>query len=147
MEALITDPAARLAMCGAAVFFLTGLITGIWKYYGIRTSPKAEAPYYTNIAHRAALLYSFSAILLALFASLSAFPDQLNLIAVASLLFFFSSAILRYIQLGLKNETENQHLNPASPTGELIFLSILIIGEVGGFLVLGGGFVVRLMQG
>jgi len=146
MEQLIIDPAARLAMCGAAVFFMTGLITGVWKYYGIRTSPKAEAPYYTNIAHRAALLYSFSAILLAIFASLSALPYWLNLSSVAVLLFFFSSAILRYIQLGIKNETENQHLNPGNPTGELVFLSLLILGEVGGFLVLMIGFVMRLLQ-
>ena len=146
MEQLIIDPAARLAMCGAALFFMAGLMTGVWKYYGIRTSPKAEAPYYTNIAHRAALLYSFSAILLALFASLSALPDWMNTVAVAALLFFFSSAILRYILLVIKNDTENQHLDPANPTGELIFLSLLIVGEVGGFLVLVIGFVMRLMQ-
>lgn len=146
MEQLIIDPAARLAMCGAAIFFMTGLITGVWKYYKIRTSPKAEAPYYTNIAHRAALLYSFSAILLAQFAALSAFPDLLNTAAVAVLLFFFALAIFRYIQLGIQNETDNQHLNPSSPGGELIFLSILIIGEVGGFLILAGGFAMRLLQ-
>lgn len=146
MEALITIPAAAIAMCAAALYFLTGLLTGVWKYYGIRTSPTAEAPYYVNIAHRSALLYSFAAVLLALFASLSALPDRVNSIATTTVLIFFGIAIARYIYLGIKNETDNQHRNPAHPTGELVMLAAFIIGEIGGFLILLTGFLMRLLQ-
>ncbi len=146
METLITDPAASISMCAAALFFLTALLTGSWKYFEIRRSPKAEAPYYVNIAHRAALMYSFAAMMIAIFAGLSVFPDRVNIAAVLGLLFYFSLAIGRYIYLGIRNETENQHLNPASSTGELVFLLSLMVAEIGGFLVLVAGFLLHIIQ-
>ncbi|MGH8248838.1 MAG: hypothetical protein ACREUU_20715 [Gammaproteobacteria bacterium] len=64
MELLIKAPGALIAIFGAILFFLAALCTGTWKYFSIRTSPTAEAPYYVNIAHRAALMYSLAALLL-----------------------------------------------------------------------------------
>ena len=63
--------------------------------------PQAEAPHYVNIAHRAALMYAFSAQLLAVFGALSAFPAWLNTVAVIPPLVFFAIAIAHYAQLGL----------------------------------------------
>lgn len=146
MESLIATPAATTGMFGAMIFFLTGLLTGAWKYFCIRNSPKAEAPVYVNIAHRAALQYSFAAVLLALFASLSVFPDTVNVIAIGLLLFYFALAIARYLFLGITNTTDNQHLNPPSRTGELVLLGSLIVAETGGFLVLAAGFTLRVLQ-
>ena len=146
MESLIGTPAATTGMIGAMLFFLTGLLTGSWKYFCIRNSAQAVAPVYVNIAHRAALLYSFAALLLAVFASLSVFSNTVNLVAISLPLFYFALAIVRYIFLGITNTTTNQHLNPPSRTGELVLLSSLIIAETGGFLVLATGFMVRVLQ-
>lgn len=147
MILLIKAPGALLAMYGAVLFFLTALLTGCWKYFSIRRSPEAQAPHYVNIAHRAALMYSFASVLLALLAALSAFPNLVNVIAAALPLAYFAIAIARYIQLGILNRTDNQHLNPPSPTGELVLLLSLMIAEIGGFLVLAVGFTLRVMSG
>jgi len=146
MELLIAKPASLTAMFATMIFFFAALVTGIWKYYHIHTSPRAEAPVYVNIAHRAALMYSFGGLLLAVFASLSAFPSAVNVVAVVLPLFFFGFAILGYIMLGLRNTTDNQFLNPPNPKGVLMLMLALIVAEVGGFLVLAAGFVVRVMQ-
>ena len=111
MESLISTPAATLGMIAAMIFFLVALLTGSWKYFCIRSSPQAEAPVYVNIAHRAALMYSFAALLLAVFASLSVFSDTVNLVAIGLPLAYFALAIVRYIFLGITNTTNNQHLN------------------------------------
>ena len=44
---------------------------------------------YVDIAHRAALLYSFATLLLAAFVELSGFPTAVNLIAAFVPIFFF----------------------------------------------------------
>ncbi len=146
MESLISTPAATTGMIAAMIFFMTALLTGTWKYFCIRNSQKAEAPVYVNIAHRAALMYSFAALLLAVFASLSVFSNTVNMVAICLPLFYFALAIVRYIQLGIVNQTDNQHLNPPSRTGELVLLLSLIVAEIGGFVVLAAGFVLRVMQ-
>jgi hypothetical protein len=146
MELLIEKTAAVTAMFGAIVFFFAALVTGSWKYFCIRNSPKAEAPVYVNIAHRAALMYTFATLFLAVLAALSAFPDTVNLVAVVLPLFYFALAIGRYIFLGIVNTTDNQHLNPPSRTGELALLLSLMVAEIGGFAVLAAGFTLRVMQ-
>jgi hypothetical protein len=146
MESLIASPAATTGLFAAMTFFMVGLLTGSWKYFCIRSSPKAEAPVYVNIAHRAALLYSFAALLLAVFASLSVFPDTVNVIAISLPLAYFALAIVRYIQLGIVNTTANQHLNPPSRGGELALLLSLMAAEIGGFGVLAAGFTLRVLQ-
>lgn len=146
MEDLIQNPASLTALFAAELYFMAALLTGCWKYFCIRNSDKAEAPYYVNIAHRAALMYSFSALLLAVFASLSAFSDTVNLVAVILPLIYFTLAIARYIQLGIRNTTDNQHLNPPNRTAELVFLVSLMVAEIGGFATLAAGFTYRVIM-
>ena len=146
MESLISTPAATTGMIAAMIFFMTALLTGTWKYSCIRNSQSAEAPVYVNIAHRAALMYSFAALLLAVFASLSVFSNTVNMVAICLPLFYFALAIVRYIQLGIVNQTDNQHLNPPSRTGELVLLLSLIVAEIGGFVILAAGFTLRVLQ-
>ena len=69
-------PAVRLCLVSAGVFFSVGLLTGVWKYIEIARSPKAQSPVYVDVAHRAALLYSFASLLLAEFASLSVWSSE-----------------------------------------------------------------------
>lgn len=142
----LTEPAVRLCVLSSGVFFLIGLLTGSWKYFHIARSPKAVAPVYVDIAHRAALLYSFASLLLAVFAGLSVWSDTVNLIAAALPLFFFAFAIVGYVAHGILQDTDNQLLKPhrlgtATLPPALVAASmwLLMAAEIGGFAVLFAG--------
>ncbi|WP_028081044.1 hypothetical protein [Solimonas soli] len=139
-------PAAALALVGAGLFFTAGLVTGVWKYAHIARRGDAQAPVYVDIAHRAALLYSFAALLLVQFAQLSAWRETTNLWATALPLAFFAVAILGYALHGWLDDTDNQFRRPqrvgriALPKHALLlFMLLLVIAEIGGFLVLFAG--------
>lgn len=132
-----------LAIVAAGVFFLTGLLTGAWKYHHIHRSENAQAPAYVDIAHRSSLLYSFAALLVAVFAGLSAWDDALDFWATAAQLAFFALAIGGYIVHGFLQDTDNQLRRPHRvgntdlPKGSLeTFMWLLMLAEIGGFLVL-----------
>ena len=137
------EPAIKLALVSCGVFFLTGLVTGIWKYAHIMRSATAQAPAYVDICHRAALLYSFACLVLAQFAALSAWPEAVDFWATLALVFFFAQAIASYAVHGFLQDTDNMlrrphvlgrgHVHPALVTA---FMAALIVAEVGGFLVL-----------
>jgi hypothetical protein len=59
----------------AGPIFLLALVLGIWKYRQMATSENHLAHPYVDIAHRAALLYSFATMLVAVFVELSAWPS------------------------------------------------------------------------
>src|SRR3546814_12404853 len=92
--------AARLALVAAGLFFLSGLLTGVWKYAHIAQRADARAPAYVDIAHRASLMYAFAALLLAQFAQISAWPVAVHLWATALPLAFFALAIGGYVLHG-----------------------------------------------
>jgi Ca2+/Na+ antiporter len=128
-----------ITIFASGAIFLLALILGIWKYRQMATSEDHLAHPYVDIAHRAALLYSFAAMLVAVFVELSAWPTWVNLTAAMVLVAFFVIAIVEYIAHGLKRDTTNQfeHPTPALHAGMIA----LIVGEVGGFAVLLSGFV------
>ncbi len=147
----ILTPAVSMALLCSGIFFLTGLLTGVWKYLAIMKSAQAEAPYYVNIAHRTALLYAFAAQLLAVFALLSAWSDPVNFWATLFPLVFFGAAIFTYIVHGALRDTDNQlasphRLGPVTLPGLIIqgFMWALIVAEIGGFIVLFAGLLRRL---
>jgi hypothetical protein len=149
--AMLELPAVRLALVAAGVFFMTALLTGVWKYARIARSPEAKAPAYVDIAHRAALMYSFAALLLGQFAALSAWSAMTNLVATAIPLLFFAKAIAGYILHGWLDDTDNQFRAPQRvgridlPRGALaLFMVLLSAGEIGGFAVLFLGVLRRL---
>lgn len=146
LSSFLLSDAVRLCVTAAGLFFLTGLLTGVWKYLHIARSATATAPVYVDIAHRTALLYSFSALLLAVFAHLSAWSATTNLWAAAVPLAFFAAAIGGYVIHGVLRDTDNQFLKPYRvgrlpiPSAGLHgFMWLLTAGEVGGFLVLFAG--------
>ena len=139
--------AANLCLLAAGVFFLTGMLTGVWKYRCMVTDPEARTPVYVDIAHRTALMYSFAAVLLHEFVPFSPLPPAGTLWAVGLPLLFFASAIFIYIVHGVLRDTDNQLRKPhklgsATLPGVVIhaYLWLLIAGEIGGFLVLFAGF-------
>lgn len=144
MEELLNHTASRIALSASGIFFMTGLLTGLWKYLCMRQSQKAEAPYYVNTAHRAALMYAFAAQLLTVFAALSAFSDTVNTIAVIFPLLFFAIAIFHYINLGLTTDSNNSLRDSADRQKDYLILNILATSEIGGFSVLLVGFFLRL---
>jgi hypothetical protein len=135
------DLATRLTLLAAGLIFLWALVLGVWKYRRMAASPTGQAHPYVDIAHRAALLYSFATLLLAVFVELSAWPTAVNLIAAAVIVAFFVIAIAGYISHGLREDTDNQFRHPTA--GLRAGMVALIVGEIGGFTVLLAGFVVE----
>jgi hypothetical protein len=140
--------AADFCFTSAGTFFLTGLLTGIWKYRHTLVQPDARAPIYVDTAHRASLLYAFACALLADLVSRSAWPDLANLGAAIVMVVFFAVTILGYVIHGALRDTDNQLHRPhrlgsrVIPGGLMLgFMSALVLGEVGGFLVILSGFV------
>lgn len=154
MEASIAlRPATVVAIACAGGFFLAGLLTGVWKYRWMITSPEARAPYYVDIAHRTSLLYSFACLLLAVFAQLSAWTDLTNVIGVAVPIVFFAGAVSSYVAHGLLRDTDNQLRRPhrlgrATLPGWAMRLAMtgVTVGEIGGFVILFTGFLAGLAR-
>lgn len=128
----------RLVVLAAGLMFLWALLLGVVKYRQILASPQWAAHPYTDIAHRAALLYSFALMLIAAFVELSAWGTAVNLTAAAVLTVFFVVSVAAYMQHGLRQDTTNQLAEPSA--GLRQFMVLLIAGEIAGFAVLLAGF-------
>lgn len=129
----------RVTLLLAGLIFLWALALGVWKYRQMTTSENHLAHPYVDIAHRAALLYSFATLLLAVFVELSAWPTAINMTAMAVVVSFFVGAIVSYVAHGLLRDTDNQLSHPVR--GTHAFMLALIVGEIGGAAVLVAGFV------
>lgn len=134
--------AAELARWACGGFFLTALLTGVWKYGHIRRSAESKAPTYVDISHRAAFMYAFSCLVLERFALLSRWPEAWNLWGVGVAVAFFAAAQSTYLLHGLLKDTDNQLARPhrlgrGEVPGGLVhgFMWALAVGEIGGFLV------------
>lgn len=139
------------ALWSAGLLFMTGLLTGLWKYLAIAVSPQSRAPYYVDIAHRSALLYAFAALLMAVMAGLSPWSARLTWWATVGPLAFFFAAVFTYLLHGWLNDTRNQLAPPYrlarwSLPGWMLhgFMGALALVEIAGAGVLVAGLFVRL---
>src|SRR5882672_11464168 len=105
------------------------------------TSKKGLAHPYVDVAHRAALLYSFATLLIAVFVELSGWSTAVNLIAAFAVIAFFVGAIAGYVYHGMHRDTENQFREGEDPPGLHPFMWSLAVVEIVGFSVLLTGFV------
>ena len=64
----------KITLLAAGLIFLLALVLGVWKYRQIMASGDHSGHPYVDIAHRAALLYSFATLLIAVFVELYAWP-------------------------------------------------------------------------
>lgn len=128
----------RAVLLAAALMFLWALLLGVQKYVQMRGSEQALAHPYTDIAHRAALLYSFALLLVATFVELSGWGTVVNLIAASAMAFYFFAAVAGYMVHGLRRDTDNQFRDAVRGTHG--FMLSLIAAEIGGWLVLTAGF-------
>jgi hypothetical protein len=131
--------AIKITLLFSGIYLLVGMLTGILKYRGMMKSEKHEAPIYIDIAHRASLLYSFAALVMAKLLEFSPFPMWIQILSVVIPIIYFSLSIASYIKLGLQNIEITQFSERNFIT--VWFMYSLIIGEIGGVLLLVGGFV------
>ena len=131
----------KITLLAAGLIFLLALALGVWKYRQIMVADDHRAHPYVDIAHRAALLYAFATLLIAVFVELSAWRAWVNLTAAMSAVLFFVLAIGTYMLHRARRDTENQFAHPVR--GTRVFMALLILGEIGGFAVVFAGFIVR----
>lgn len=135
--------ATKFCLLAAGLFFLGGMLSGVWKFLAIMRSPDGVAPTYVDITHRTSLMYSFSCLVLMAFVPYSPLGPAGTLWAVLVPILFFASAVLTYLVHGVLRDTDNQlrrpfRLGSRSLSGVLIwtYMLLLIVGEVGGFGIL-----------
>ncbi len=128
----------KVVLLAAALMFLWALLLGVLKFRQMDASEEGLAHPYTDIAHRAALLYSFALLLVATFVELSGWGVAVNLIAAGAMAFYFYAAVFGYMVHGLRRDTDNQFRRPVR--GLEAFMATLIVAEIGGWLVLIAGF-------
>ncbi|MDG3009575.1 hypothetical protein G4X40_05380 [Rhodococcus sp. D2-41] len=129
----------KIVLLSAGLIFLWALSLGVWKYRQMATSANSLAHPYVDIAHRAALMYSFATMLLAALVQFSDWPTAVNLTAALVVVFFFVAAIGSYVAHGLMRDTDNQFTHPVAGTHAFMFA--LIVGEIGGTALILAGFV------
>src|SRR5688572_19065524 len=121
----------RVALPAGGLFFATALATGVWKSRWMLDGDEPTAPVYVDVAQRAALLYTFAALLLARLVEESPFSRTVNIVALTAPLAFFAIAIVTYIGLGARNDTDSQFRE--RNLGTTWGMAALILAEVSGF--------------
>jgi hypothetical protein len=129
----------KAVLLAAGLIFLWALMLGVWKWRQMATSPDGLAHPYVDTAHRAALLYSFATLLLAVFAELSGWSEGVDAAAAFAAILFFAAAIGSYSWHGYRRDTDNQIRDGGAEVGP--FMWALIVAEIGGSAVLIAGFV------
>lgn len=131
----------KAVLFAAGVMFLLALVLGVWKYRQMATSADALAHPYVDVAHRAALLYSFATLLIAAFVQFSGWSETVDAICAGVLYFFFMGAVAGYAYHGWVKDTDNQFRDPY-PSAAAVhgYMAALIVGEIAAFSVLLAGF-------
>ena len=131
----------KAVLLAAGLIFLWALLLGVWKYRQMATSKKGLAHPYVDTAHRAALLYSFATLLIAVFVELSGWSTAVNLIAAFAVIAFFVGAVSGYVYNGITRDTDNRFRAGDALPGQTAFMWALIVVEIAGFGVLLAGFI------
>jgi hypothetical protein len=131
----------KAVLLSAGLIFIGALLLGVWKYRGMAANPDGLAHPYVDVAHRAALLYSFATLLIAVFVELSGWSAAVNLIAAFAVIAFFVGAISGYVYNGITRDTDNRFREGDELPGQHGFMWALIAVEIAGFSVLLAGFV------
>ena len=132
----------KAVILAAGAMFLLALLLGVWKYRQMATSDDHLAHPYVDVAHRAALLYSFATLLVATFVQFSGWSQLADLIAAGVIYFFFVGAVAGYAYHGWKRDTDNQFRDPTPSAGAVHgYMVALIVGEIAAFAFLMAGFV------
>ena len=131
--------AVKISLAASGVFLLAGMLLGVVKYRRIMREPSHRAPVYVDIAHRAALLYSFAALVIAKLLEYSPYSERVQLAAAGVPLVFFALTITGYAAHGLRDDTDNIFAERNFTT--TWFMYALIVGEIAGTAVIVWGFI------
>lgn len=131
--------AIKITLAASGLFLFVGMIGGLLKYHGIMNSPSHRAHPYIDIAHRASLLYSFAALVMAVLLQYSPYSVTTQLVITGVPLFFFAVAIGQYFKLGLERKVTNQFKERNFNTTWGMWL--LVVGELGGVGAIVWGFI------
>jgi hypothetical protein len=132
----------KAVILAAGAMFMLALVLGVWKYRGMAKPPDHLAHPYVDTAHRAALLYSFATLLVAVFVEFSAWSEAVDLVAAGLLYLFFLGAVLGYAWHGWRQDTDNQFRDPSPSAGAVhAYMVVLILSEISAFGVLMAGFI------
>lgn len=132
--------AVKISLLAAGLFLLNGMITGVWKYAKIMSSPEHRAPVYVDIAHRASFFYSFASLVIAELLKFSPFSPNWQIVIAAFPLAYFLLTVIGYMKEGFLNRTENLFSERNFVT--TWFMYGLIAAEIGGLVLILGGFVI-----
>jgi hypothetical protein len=130
--------AVKISVAAAGLYLLAGMLLGVIKYRRIMTSAGHRAPVYIDIAHRAAFMYSFAALVIARLLESSPYSERVQVGAAGLVLAYFTVTILGYTAHGLRDDTENIFAERNLTT--TWFMYTLIAAEVGGLGVILWGF-------
>lgn len=131
--------AVKISLLVSGMFLLNGMITGVWKYSKIMSSSEHRAPVYVDIAHRTSFFYSFASLVIGTLIYFSPFSEFWRVIIVAFPLSYFVITVIAYMKEGYLNRTENMFSERNFAT--TYFMYGLIIGEIGGLILILGGFI------
>ena len=137
--------AVKISLLSSGVFLLLGMLIGIIKYQRMLSTPEHLAPAYINIAHRAALLYSFAMLVIAKLLEYSPYSLAVQLSAAGVVLLFLTLTVCGYLAHGLSNKTDNMFRQRNFITTWYMYL--LIAGEIGGLSIIVWGFLTTQFLG
>ena len=135
--------AVKLSLLASGLFLFVGMGLGVWKYAAMMRRPTHQAPRYVDLAHRAALLYAFAALVIAQLVAYSPYPVAVQLAAAGAVFFFFALTTCIYIYHGLADRPTSQFEERTLATTAGMYL--VIAGELGGFSVILWGFITAVV--
>ncbi len=130
--------AVKISLAASGFYLLTGMLIGVLKYQRTMTSEAHRAPVYVDIAHRAAFMYSFAALVIAKLIEYSPYSEAVQIGASGLVLVFFTLTIFGYLAHGIRDETDNLFRERNFTT--TWYMYALIAAEIGGFAVILWGF-------
>lgn len=131
--------AEKVALLISGLFLLNGMLTGVWKYSCIMSSPEHKAPVYVDIAHRTSFFYSFASLVIAALIYFSPFSEFWQIVIIFFPLTYFILAVIGYMKEGYLDRTENLFSERNFIT--TYFMYGLIASEIGGLILILGGFI------
>lgn len=131
--------AAKISLAASGVYLLLGMLIGVLKYRKMMTSEQHRAPVYVDIAHRAAFMYSFAALVVSRLLEYNVYTERVRLGALGLLLLFFTLTIFGYLAEGIRDRTDNLFAERNFTT--TWYMYALIAGEILGLAVILWGFV------
>ena len=131
--------AVKISLLASGIYLLVGMLIGVVKYRRTMKSAEHRAPVYIDIAHRAAFMYSFAALVISRLVEFSPYRERVQLISVSLVLLFFTLTIGGYLAHGLRDDTDNIFTERNFTT--TWYMYALIAGEIFGLSVIVWGFI------